>query len=615
MIIFSLAVVFAVQGAPSAAPSILVGDPVSDEEINPGVDIEPDVVYEVNERVEQAYSWGAGGLGPKPPSQELTEADKRLMAELKARNKLNRRPTPPVPIAPGIDYSSLGPTDPPSQVKIADTSSGNENEEAFSVGGDGDFRFFRNLNGPGGLSNVWPPEPSFGTSGRIVTYCGNTYAMFSTDGGQTWTSVTVNGEFPSSSPAICCDQVMYYDHKHNALIWLMQGARAGANNENFNRVAFAVGLEDIAARNWTWYDLDPQDFGQSTSIWWDFPEMTVSNNAVWFCTRNVGAGDNIVVKCDMDDFLDGGSSTFSYADVRLHMRLFQGATTVMYGASHVDTDTIEVIRWPETGSVDGVNRDVSAWTSGGINAPGPDGNNWPWPGANRINGACGTAGTVYFFWTAAAGGSFPFSYTRVASFSRNDARTYQTSNQIWNSNFAYGFAQGHPNDRWHLGGVLTYGGNTLFPNTGIWIWDDFNDLSNFGSLEVYGAVTGTNGPGQARWGDYFTSRRHSPYGNTWVAAAYTMQGGSGVGSQTPSYHWFGRRRDEPPSTRTIYVDGGVTSAWQEGTAGRPYDSVGEGQFAGEAGDTVSIEAGTYSEARVFDRPVTLEADGGTVVID
>ena len=63
MIIFSLAVVFAVQGAPSAAPSILVGDPVSDEEINPGVDIEPDVVYEVNERVEQAYSWGAGGLG------------------------------------------------------------------------------------------------------------------------------------------------------------------------------------------------------------------------------------------------------------------------------------------------------------------------------------------------------------------------------------------------------------------------------------------------------------------------------------------------------------------------------------------------------------------------
>jgi hypothetical protein len=99
-----------------------------------------------------------------------------------------------------------------------------------------------------------------------------------------------------------------------------------------------------------------------------------------------------------------------------------------------------------------------------------------------------------------------------------------------------------------------------------------------------------------------------------VGTGYTLQGGQNASNQVPDYAWFGRRLDEPPSNRTIYVGDGVTSTWQEGTSSHPYDGVGKGQFAGESGDTVSIEAGTYDETGTFDRPVLLEATGGTVVI-
>ena len=619
MMILNVVMLFVVQGAPSAAPATQSGggDLVSQEEINPGPDIEPDAVYEVHERVEQARRWGVGGLGPKPPSKPLTDEDKRRMAELKARNRLNRLPNVPVPIAPDVDPSSIAPTDLPTEVMQPVFDQGGGDEEFFSAGSDGDFLHYRNVNGPSGLSaGLSPVEPSFGAAGRIVAYCGNTYAMFSVDGGVTWTSVSVNSEFPATAPQVCCDQVMFYDKRHDALIWLMQGARTGANQENFNRLAFAVGLEDIAERNWTWYDLDPQNYGNAAGIWWDYPEMTVSNNRVWFATRNVGEGTTLVCSADMGDFLNGGSTTFNHSDLSsIDFRLFQGATTVMYAARHVDTNTMEIMRWVEGGSPDTVNRNVDAMNGGAFSAPGPDGNDWGWPKNTAILGACGNSDTLFFFWNDGAGGSFPYPYWRIAQFSRNDSRTYEASHQIWNSDYAFAYAQGHPNDRWDLGGVCAYGGNTLFPNSAAWIWDDFNNSANIASMDITTTVIGTDGPNSARWGDYFTSRRHSPYGNTWAGSAFTMQGGVFTASQTPSYVWFGRRRDEPPANRTIHVDGTISSEWQEGTSSHPYDGVGKGQFAGESGDTVSIDAGTYSETGTFDRPVVLEASGGTVVIN
>jgi hypothetical protein len=572
-----------------------------------GPEVRKEGVIEATQAQAPTLRWGEGGLGPKPPQIPLTPEERERLKALKALNKIGSPHWPALPSDPAVNLDEIKPSTPPITPLSMETMS--------QSGTDSDFVFFEKTQGPQGIGGGWPPEPSVGTCGRVIAYCGNTYGLISSDHGDTFTQVNPNTLFSGN---ICCDQVMYYDERHELFLWLMQGARTGANNENLYTLAWAVGMEDLVDLNFTWMTFDPQNHNQAAGTWWDFPEMTVSNDHLWFHTNNIGGGDSVIVKVPLDEMrFDDGNVAYSFFELPdIRVRLIQGMTTVMYGACHVDNNTQRVYRSVASGStIDWVSRDIDAWSNGNSTAPGPDGVDWfsgTENSTHTIRGATCTNDEVFFFWESAQTGGYPFPYWCISRYSRNDSRSYNGSNVVWSDLGAWAYASGHVNDRSHMGGTATFGGGTYYPSSVAWILDDYTgtDAFNIDSVFVY---QGTDGPPVVRWGDYLTARRHTPYGNTWVGTGFTNQG-AGWGQEMVDYSWFGRRRDEPASQRTIYVGDGVTSTWQDGTSGHPYDGVGKGQFAGDSGDTVLIEAGAYDETGTFDRPVLLEATGGTVVI-
>ncbi len=94
----------------------------------------------------------------------------------------------------------------------------------------------------------------------------------------------------------------------------------------------------------------------------------------------------------------------------------------------------------------------------------------------------------------------------------------------------------------------------------------------------------------------------------------------GNGGCGPGSHWFGRFDVAWPMlqpwlapTDPIHVDGGFGGT-ELGTISNPFDSVGEAMFAVIAGSTIHVDAGSYDEQFTIDRPMVIDAPGGTVVL-
>ena len=102
------------------------------------------------------------------------------------------------------------------------------------------------------------------------------------------------------------------------------------------------------------------------------------------------------------------------------------------------------------------------------------------------------------------------------------------------------------------------------------------------------------------------------YGNTWVGTGY-VRNTLTSGVFEPHHVWFGREQDRPSANHTIYVNKNSTT-WQLGSAANPYRTVGAGNFATVPGDTVVIQAGSYSGAVTLNRASTLTPQGGVVII-
>jgi hypothetical protein len=107
-----------------------------------------------------------------------------------------------------------------------------------------------------------------------------------------------------------------------------------------------------------------------------------------------------------------------------------------------------------------------------------------------------------------------------------------------------------------------------------------------------------------------------PHGNTWVGTGFALAGpgGGGGNNVVPRYVWFGRDRDMPPATSTIFVDLVNTSGWEDGSPDHPYSTMMEGHFAAMAGDTIIIRAGSYPETLTFRTATTVRSEGGTATI-
>jgi hypothetical protein len=562
----------------------------------------------------------------------------------------------PIPIDPRFNAAAFAPSDPPVTLNYVSMDPAAKRAPT-------DFATFRlttigstEMGGHGGFVN----EPTFGVAGRTVFWAGNFYATVSGDYGQTFTYRDARDNFPHDGQLdvvldshLCCDQVVYFDRTRSAYFWLLlYHVNCITQDTNVQRIAVAAGQEAMIDNDWFIYDFSPASFGYPAhGYWMDFPYMCVSNNYLYHITKlldwhdpdplehpecNVpipGASDEtaskavvpptrtLVARYSLNEMSRGQPISYSWfiAEDVHGMRGTHGATTSMYFGAHRTTTNMRIYRWQEAnGVLDFVDRDHNGFLYGApgtvdsMTAPGPDGLDWARWSDNWIWGAWDAAGTLGFMVPSRQGGGYPYPNVQVIRFRESD-RAFVGQNAIWSTDFGVLYPSVHPNDRGHVAGNVALGGPTLYPTAASWIVDDVNGNS-FAGLTLYMLASGTNGPIGARWGDYLTTVRNVPYGNTWGGSGIYMQGGTADANARVRYIWFGRERDRPPTIHAIYVDRLNTTGWEDGTALHPFNTVAEGHFACVAGDTLVIRGGTYPEVVNLGTAITVRNEAGTATV-
>ncbi len=408
-----------------------------------------------------------------------------------------------------------------------------------------DFVFFQNVGlsdfDTGGQTST-VGEPSVANNGDQILLTGNWYTSRSLDGGGSWDFVSPFNFLPPVDNGFCCDQTTIYDPSRDITCWLLQYSRL--NGTNTLRVAVKVG-PNLGNNVWHWWDFRPGDVDINwADQWFDYNHAALSNNFLYVGT-NMFRGNSftrcVIFRLPLDELREGEDLTFEQFQTTDFgsLRCTQGARDVMYFAGHRSGDQLRVFRWPESSaSVTPADVDVSSWTGGSYNAPGPDGNNWLDRADPRITGAWLASGLLGFMWSVNAQGARPHPHVRVV---RIDEKTMNLVDEpdIWNSQFAYAYPEATPNDRGHVGITLFRGGGSLHPAHVVGLWDDFSN-----AWELHTTREGTDGPVDRKWGDYLACRRHSPDGLTWIATGFTLQGGASRGNIEPRFVHFGRRRDE-----------------------------------------------------------------------
>lgn len=568
------------------------------------------------------------------------------------------------PTDPSVRAEDIRPTSPETVVNVVPKAPTVGRQEAPQAAGT--FTLYRNTslaNAPvvGGAAQTssTTSESSLGSNGRVVFWTQNWYAAVSGDRGQNFTYINSFDNFPADGTndpvnrGFCCDQIAYYERTRGLTLWLLQ--YNPDNNTNTQRLAVARSQADVLNNNWLFYDFTPAVYGfnvpptGATGFWLDFPDMAVSDSFLYLTTNvfprvpvagpgvtlcpgttcnrgatppqtccSVGA---VIARIQLDQLAQGGALNFGfYTDSHAPYRCTQGAHGTMYWGSHNSNTQIRIYRWAENSSNiawDDVDHAAFNTTpAAGMTATSPDGTNFAGFADTRVLGAYVSNGVIGFMWNAAQSAppatAFPFPHVWVVRFNEND-RTLLSEGQVFNNSYAFLYPSVQVNDRGHLGGMMAWGGGTLFPNGLAWIADDFNN-GTITPLENFTFAAGNSGPASNRWGDYSTTRINVPYGNTWVGGGYVLIGGTGNANVVPSFVWFGRERDTPPANNTVYVDLANTSAYQDGSSAHPYKTVTAGHFAATPGDTLIIRAGDYFETPRLNTAVTVRNEGGIVRI-
>jgi hypothetical protein len=347
------------------------------------------------------------------------------------------------------------------------------------------------------------------------------------------------------------------------MFWYVQYARDGNGN---NTILLAWSTSNAATQNnvWTYFTLNPQaDYGYGNGVWFDFPEVSVSNNYVYFSTDIIGASENaLVLKMHLDDATDGGGVSLSgYFSEYAFQRPTHGAGGTMYVGVHKSMSEMRLYTWAEGDASPGssVDRGVDAWLGGTYSAPSPDGTDYLNFGIPSLLAAWIADGKVGFMWDSVQGDGFPWPNVRYAVFNEGGLGLADQG-QIWNDDYAFAYPSVHPNDAGNIAGTMALGGGDAppgnpypYPSFMAWISDDYNG-DVIAPVEGYVIAQGDAGPTSNRWGDYLTSRRALPYGQTWAATGFVLNGGQGGGSVDPYFLWFGREADTPQPSITCPGD-------------------------------------------------------------
>lgn len=447
------------------------------------------------------------------------------------------RPGPPIPIS----SEPIAPPIPGTESR--NTGAGNTDPLATSAPQIWLTRDLVNVDPSGYTSNV--AEPAAANVGKYVFYAANWFAARSSNQGVSWTYVNPFSGFSD----FCCDQDVIYDKSYDLMIWLRMGIPDG-NGEN----RFMVGVSNNGGQSFWTYTIST--IGSNTGEWYDYPHFALTNNYLYM-SWNMFNASNVYVRSRVMRWPLQPMSTASgfvysfFDDTGGTITPAQGGTTKMYAGQHRSTSSLRVYTWQEfSGTYGWADRTVPAWTSGRTSCACTDGNNPCGRYDNRITAgyvkrhaalAFAQLETVGFFWTAAAGGGFPYTYVNNAWFYTN-TMNYGGRANIWNPNYAFMYAAAHPDRRGNIGIVADAAGGTLGYTRVVAFKDD--DTDGLPPGYTYSTVISGNAcPSDNKWGDYNRVREFMPVGTCWLGTGHVLRGGTTGDYVHPVYFIFGNPRD------------------------------------------------------------------------
>jgi len=382
-------------------------------------------------------------------------------------------------------------------------------------------------------------EPSIAKRDGQILLTGNWYATRSSDHGSTWSLVNPFTFFPSVDGGFCCDQTAIFDPSRGIAIWLLQYMKQNGTNT----MRLAINRDpNMASNQWLRWDFKPALVNpQWAGEWFDFNHAALSNNFLYVATNAFRASDDQFTRCVVLRFplaalASGGALQYNFfqSTTNFSLRCTQGAGGVMYFASHNSLQQIRVFTWPEaTNQISQFDINVSPWTAGQYSAPCTDGSDWMSRCDQRMTAGYVAPGEVGFMWTANRRADRPFPYVRVVRLSDAATPTLLSQNDIFNSNYAYAYADASPNSAGEVGIGLYRGGGAQMPGHVVGVMNRATGQWNLAATR-----DGTNGPADNKWGDYLTCRRDSTNTAHWVAAGYTLQGGGARNNVEPRYVRF-----------------------------------------------------------------------------
>ena len=286
-------------------------------------------------------------------------------------------------------------------------------------------------------------EPSLGVRGQEILYTGNWFASFSKNGGASFTFRNPSTAFPQiPGRPFCCDQVAHYVKSHDLMVWYLQYSNDATGNTV--RIAVASG-DDIRNEAWRYYDFTPQEVGGWSGEWFDYPDISHSNQFLFLTTNCFSSTDqfrrSVMLRLPLDELRSYSALNYRYLDRTDvgSLRPTQNAGDTMYVGAHRSTGRIRVYRWADNDtSVQNKEFDVQPWVRGGARAPGPDGRDWLGFSDGRITAAWSQGRTQGFGWTSAQGGTYTMPNARMAVIDW-DAGTVPQQPHIWNNQIAFAY--------------------------------------------------------------------------------------------------------------------------------------------------------------------------------
>lgn len=406
----------------------------------------------------------------------------------------------------------------------------------------------QNPGGPGsGLDfNPWTSDPnvtpasvnaadiSGGDAGDVVMMTGNWYADYSTDGGQTFTTIDPTTVFPNTlAGGFCCDQVIQYVPSINRFIWLLQYQRIGGNTDNAYRLA-AASPQDIIDSNctrWTYWDFTSATFGFGTD-WMDYPSLGVGDNSIYLSfdvldnvADNTGDNGLVIARLPLNAIAASNTINFWFTNpgdglVAWGSNACQNTGDEVYWAGHIDNSTMRVFSWHESSTTYFWRSvEVANWPNSTLSSNGPNGNNWFGWGFpnNAVIGITRQGDLVWFAWSANAGDggnggfNFPHPHVQVAKV-RIGSWDLVEQMTIWNEDFAFGYPCFATNTDNEVGVALGWGGGgNRHANSAVGFMGDYVVYFRDESTWTH-----------TRWGDYVSVRRSAPNGRVFAGFGYVI---------------------------------------------------------------------------------------------